>query len=82
MKYYGKIRYMTNVEWVFKNWDKEIDNSHKTIGRLFPFKNICSFITMKYCEKINGNCKQCVYTWLQSEAAKDNNIYFDDVQED
>lgn len=73
---------MTNLEWIMKNWDKEIDNKYKTIGRLFSFKDACGFITIKYCEMINGNCPQCVYTWLNEEATKDNNAYFNNVQED
>ena len=73
---------MTNLEWLFKNWDKKIDNSDKTVGHLFSIKDTCAFITMKYCELINGNCSQCVYTWLHTEATKDNNGYFDNVQED
>ena len=72
---------MTNYEWIMKNWDKKIDNPYKTIGRLFSFRSICNVITMKYCDK-TGNCPQCVYTWLHTEATKDNNGYFDNVQED
>ena len=74
-------RRMTNYEWIMKNWDKEIDNPYKTIGRLFVFRGICFFITMKYCD-MTGNCQQCAYTWLHTEASKDNNIYFNNVQKD
>ena len=72
---------MTNYEWLIKNWDKKIDNSNKTVGQLFSFKSTCIFITMKYCE-MNGSCSKCVYTWLHSEASKDTNIFFHDVQAD
>ena len=71
---------MTNYEWLIKNWDKKIDNSNKTVGQLFSFKSTCTFIAMKYCE-MNGSCSKCVYTWLHSEASKDTNRLFDDVQE-
>ena len=72
---------MTNYEWIMKNWDKKIDNRYKTIGRLFTFRGCCLIITFEYCDR-TGDCSQCVYTWLHSEPAKDNNFYFDNVQED
>lgn len=72
---------MKNYEWIMKNWDKKIDNPYKTIGRLFSFKDTCIFITVEYCN-MTCNCPQCVYTWLNEEATKDNNAYFNNVQED
>lgn len=72
---------MTNYEWLMKNWDKKIDNSNKTVGQLFSFISTCTFITMEYCN-MTGYCSQCVYTWLNTEASKDNNRLFDDVQKD
>lgn len=70
---------MTNYEWLIKNWDKKVQTFDKTVGDLFTSKISCFFISK--CSK-SYNCSSCFLEWLDSEATKDNNFYFDDVQKD
>lgn len=82
MKYYGKIkgeRRMKNYEWIIKNWNKKMNVTicDKTVGILISKNSACGFI-----KKCKPNCWKCIEEWLNAEATKDNNLYFDDVQED
>lgn len=71
-------RRMTNVEWLFKNWDKRIEDCvfNDTVGNIFVH-NSCSLINIPCL----GDCARCVYKWLQSESNERNNIYFNDIED-
>lgn len=71
---------MKNYEWIMKNWDKKVNDKLicNTIGLVIAKTSACGLI--KKC--IYTDCSECIHEWLNEEATKDNNIYFNDVQKD